>query len=127
MGIAETIVLWSMVTAYRSVPTQTDKTPFHTSINEHVSNAGVAVSRDQLCPASLFRDIRIKRHGASSCHLKHKVHYGDVVHITGVGYRIVNDCMAARHRNAWDVWVPNFAAERAITPMKRRVTRIRVN
>lgn len=127
MGPIEAVVLFSMVTAYRSVPSQTDSSPFHTAIGEHVSNAGVAVSRDQLCPASLFRDIRIKRHSAAVCNLKHKVHYGDVVHITGIGYRIVNDCMAARHRNAWDIWVQNHAAEKAITPMKRKVTRMRLH
>lgn len=83
------------VTSYRSVPNQTDDTPFHTSTGEHVNERGIAVSRDLL-----------KRWGGP-------LNYGDQVYIDGVGFKYVNDCMAERHKNAIDIWVPTLKDEKA--------------
>lgn len=73
-------------TAYRSVPEQTDSTPFHTATGERVHNRGVAVSRDLL-----------KRWGGP-------LDYGDLLYIEGVGYKFVFDTMNERHKNRIDIW-----------------------
>jgi 3D (Asp-Asp-Asp) domain-containing protein len=104
MGI-ETIVLTLFVTAYRSVPEQTDDTPFITSIGEHVSKFGCAVSQDLLASG--------------------KVRYGDYICIEGLKCCLVNDTMALRNKNAVDVWVATKAEESAIKPGARQVLRIR--
>lgn len=84
------------VTSYRSVPNQTDDTPFHTATGERVSVRGCAVSRDLL-----------KRWGGP-------LDYGDLLYIDGVGFRFVNDCMAMRHKNAVDIWVETLTDEKRI-------------
>lgn len=81
-------------TAYRSVPAQTDDTPFITATGERVHNKGVAVSQDLL-----------KKNGGP-------LEYGDLLYIHGVGYKFVNDCMNKRHKNRLDVWVRNYADEK---------------
>lgn len=73
------------VTSYRSVPSQTDDSPFFTSIGERVNGSGIAVSQDLLKSG--------------------KVHYGDVLFVEGVGWKVVNDCMNVRHKNAIDIWL----------------------
>lgn len=80
------------LTAYQSVPEQTDESPFITSIGHQTSEAGVAVSRELLWSG--------------------EVCYGDIVYIPGEGSRVVNDVMAQRHVRSMDVWVPNIEAER---------------
>ena len=64
------------ITSYRSIPEQTDSSPFITSTGEHVTPHGVALSRDLL-----------KRWGGS-------IDYGDYIYIEGYGIKVVNDCMA---------------------------------
>lgn len=64
------------ITSYRSIPEQTDSTPFITATGEHVSPHGIALSRDLL-----------KRWGGS-------VAYGDYIYLEGYGIKVVNDCMA---------------------------------
>jgi 3D (Asp-Asp-Asp) domain-containing protein len=81
------------VTSYRSVPNQTDSSPFHTSIGERTNNAVIAVSQDML------RDGRVR--------------YGDVVFIEGVGGRVVLDTMHPRWKNRLDVWVATKKDEAA--------------
>lgn len=93
------------VTAYRSLPEQTDDSPFITSIGERVNNHGVAISQDLL------------RSGA--------VNYGDLLYIEGVGFRVVNDCMNARHRKRVDVWVASKDEEHNIGVHRRQVFLIR--
>lgn len=87
-----TLVGSLLTTSYRSVPEQTDASPFITSIGERVNEHGIAVSQDLL------------RSGA--------VKYGDHVYIEDVGFKVVNDCLNARHRNHIDVWVDSLAAEK---------------
>jgi 3D (Asp-Asp-Asp) domain-containing protein len=89
------------VTSYRSVPEQTDTSPYYTSIGVHVHPHGVAVSQDLL--------------------RSHQVAYGDVLYIDGYGYFIVNDCMAARMTNAVDIWVETYEQEKKIGLRYRQV------
>ena len=80
------------VTSYRSVPSQTDSSPFITSTGERVCKDGVAVSQD------LLKSKRIK--------------YGDWLYVEGIGLKRVNDTMNARHKNHIDIWVPSLEAEK---------------
>ncbi len=80
------------LTSYRSVPSQTDDTPFVTSIGERVCKDGVAVSQDLL--------------------LSGRVKYGDWLYIDGVGLKRVNDTMAPRWKNHVDVWVSSYEKEK---------------
>lgn len=80
------------VTSYRSVPEQTDNTPFHTSTGERVCKDGVAVSQDLL--------------------KSKKVKYGDWLYIEGVGLKRVNDTMNVRHKDHIDVWLPTLEDEK---------------
>jgi 3D (Asp-Asp-Asp) domain-containing protein len=104
MGI-ETVVLVLYVTAYRSVPDQTDDTPFITSIGEHVSKFGCAVSQDLLASG--------------------QVKYGDYLCIDGQKCCLVNDTMNIRNMNAADIWVATKEEERAVRPGRRHAMRVR--
>ena len=95
------------ITSYRSVEEQTDDTPYITSTGEYVHSAGVALSRNLL-----------KRWDGS-------VEYGDLVYIEGYGFKIVNDCMDARHRNAVDIWVATHEEEKAIGVRRGKVWLVR--
>lgn len=92
-----------MITSYRSVPNQTDSSPFTTSIGERVHPHGIAVSRNLL-----------KRWGGP-------LDYGDTVYIEGYGVKIVNDCMHERHKNHVDIWVSTAAEEKAIGVKKGNI------
>lgn len=83
------------ITSYRSVPSQTDSDPFITASGSYVHPNGVALSRDLL-----------SRWGGS-------VNYGDIVYVEGIGFKVVNDCLAAKHKQWIDIWVPNLEAEKA--------------
>lgn len=97
------------VTAYQSVPNQTDASPFTTSIGERTSPHGVAVSQDLLANGT--------------------VKYGDLIYIEEVGWRIVNDCMHERLTGRFDVWVPSNEAEKQFDKQfakrKLRIWRVR--
>ena len=97
-----------IVTSYRSVPSQTDQTPYHTSTNERVSPDGVAISRDLLCGA-----CRKAHKRCGHPEYRKKLHYGDWVYIEEVGFKRVFDCMNKRHKNRADVWVRSFKDEKA--------------
>jgi hypothetical protein len=89
------------------VPSQTDDSPFITSIGERVGPHGVAVSRDML-----------SRWGGP-------LNYGDAIYIEGVGIKVVNDCMAERHRRAIDLWVETKEKEsRVFHQFKNRKPRV---
>jgi 3D (Asp-Asp-Asp) domain-containing protein len=98
--IAKLILLGTLtITAYRPVrwqtkPTCTDRHHCETATGENVSELGVAVSRDLL------------QSGV--------VHFGDVLFITGIGYRIVFDVMGPRNYKALDVFVYEKNEERKI-------------
>jgi 3D (Asp-Asp-Asp) domain-containing protein len=105
MGV-ETLVLGLMlVTAYQSVPEQTDDSPFITSIGHHVNPFGCAVSQDMLASG--------------------QVKYGDYLCIEGIGCKVVNDTTAPRHSRLVDIWVSSYAEEKALPPRMRKVVRIR--
>lgn len=80
------------ITSYRSVPEQTDDSPFITSTGERVCKDGVAVSQD------LLKSKRIK--------------YGDWLYIEGIGFKRINDTMHPRHKNHIDVWVATLQDEK---------------
>ncbi len=111
------------VTSYRSVKNQTDDTPFNTSTGEHVSISGVAVSQDLLCGACKKLHRRCKHPEVLT-----KLHYGDCLYISDVGFRIINDTMGlVKHekiktRNGFkriytkqhdwlDIWVSSYKEE----------------
>jgi 3D (Asp-Asp-Asp) domain-containing protein len=101
-----------VVTSYRPVPEQTKpecqgRYRCETSTGENVSELGVAVSRDLLAT--------------------HRVNYGDVVYIPTVGFRIVNDTMAIRHRNAVDVFVYTKAEERRFGVRHLKIYKLEVD
>lgn len=102
------------VTSYRSVPNQTDSSPYFTSIGKRVHKGGAAISRDLL-----------KRWGGP-------VDYGDYVLVEGLGIYQINDCMGATKwdkvnhkrvpiRQAVDIWVSSHQEERSIGLTKRKV------
>ncbi len=82
------------VTSYRSVPEQTDDTPFITSIGEHVHVGGIAVSQDLL------------KSGV--------VEYHDILYVEGFGFYQVNDTMNHRHVKHVDIWVETLAEEKIV-------------
>lgn len=93
------------VTSYRSVPEQTDDSPFITSIGERVHSSGVAVSQDLL------------KNGV--------VKYGDVLYVEGYGFKVVNDTMNPRHKNHVDLWVDSYKKEKAVGVRKLNIYRVR--
>lgn len=108
------------VTSYRSVPAQTDDSPFNTSTGEHVHSGGVAISRDLLCPACRKLHHRCKQPANPT-----KLHYGDWLYSPKYGFLQINDVMGVtkydkktkkRYKitNAIDIWVPNYKAEHAV-------------
>lgn len=82
------------VTAYRSVPAQTDDSPFITSIGERTCQHGIAVSQDLL--------------------KQWKVQYHDWVYIENIGPKQVTDCMNKRYKNHIDIWVATEQEEHKI-------------
>ena len=118
------------LTSYRSVPEQTDSTPFNTSTGAHVRAGGVAVSRDLLCS-----DCR-RLHRRCVCPVgTGQVHYGDWLYIDGVGYFEVNDVMGSytsrKVKGKWvrtpihnhiDIWCATLAEEKAFEKRFRGTT-----
>lgn len=112
------------LTSYRSVPSQTDSSPFHTSTGERVSISGAAISQDLLCGACRKLHKRCQYPTVGS-----KLHYGDVLYVEHVGFRVINDCMGLYNtrrvkvgnttkkvfskQNKWlDIWVSTYEDER---------------
>lgn len=111
-------------TSYRSVPEQTDSTPYHTSTGAKVYSGGIAISQDRLCGACRRLHRRCEHPENPT-----KIHYGDCLYLEGVGFKIVNDCLAKfsrykirtkngtktlfkKQENWLDVWVPTLADEK---------------
>jgi hypothetical protein len=109
------------ITSYQSVPEQTDSSPFHTSIGEHVHKHGVAASRDLLCPATFFKKTKIRLHKRNAGCPSGRLHYGDWVYVQGFGPKQVNDTMNARHKRSIDLWVGSHAEEKRIQVRKGEV------
>ena len=84
------------LTAYRSVPGQTDSSPWSTSIGERVTIRGCAVSQDLLAD-----------NGGP-------LHYGDLIYIEQVGFRFVNDSMNKKIKRGVDLWVPTIESEKKV-------------
>lgn len=94
MLIESVLLGFLTVTSYRPIEGQTDDSPTWTSIGDRTTKFGVAVSQD------LLKDQSVK--------------YGDVLYIEGYGFRVVNDCMNARHKKAIDLLVFTKREERAV-------------
>lgn len=82
------------LTSYRPVASQTDSSPTWTSIGDRTTMFGCAVSPDLLASG--------------------QVKYGDILFVTGYGYRVVNDTMAPRMTKHVDLLVFTREAERRI-------------
>lgn len=101
------------VTSYRSVPEQTDSTPFHTSIGTRVRKGICAVSRDV---------VNKQDTGA--------VKYGDILWIEVINdpelsrYCLVADTMNKRHTKSVDFWVATHAEEKRIQVKRGRVYKL---
>jgi 3D (Asp-Asp-Asp) domain-containing protein len=92
------------VTSYRSIPEQTDDSPFYTSIGEHVAQGGCAVSPDLL---------------------KSSAPYGSYLYIQDVGICRVNDVTNARLRGVVDVWMPDYQHEKRFGVKHKPVYKIK--
>lgn len=120
------------VTSYQSLKSQTDDSPFFTSIDEHVGTHVVAASKDLLCPRA---KIRVKPSASSKsfilCHRgilcpnKKAVHYKDWVFLPEIGFKQVLDVMNPRHKNHFDVWVRSLSEEKAFGVRKMPVFHIK--
>lgn len=106
------------VTSYRSVPNQTDASPFHTSTGQRVKVGGAAISQDRLCGACRKLHKRCKHPEYDK-----KLHYGDYLYLREIGFVSINDCMGTvktykiktnagykrlfkKQLNSIDIWVP---------------------
>lgn len=94
------------VTSYRSVPSQTDNSPFHTSTGERVTKDGIAISQDLICGVCKKLHKR-----CNHPEVKGRFHYDDWVYIEDVGLKRINDLMNPRHKNRMDVWVSSLKQE----------------
>ena len=94
------------VTSYRSVPSQTDNSPWTTSNGERVNEHGVAISQDlhRLWGGTLD--------------------YGDIVYIEGYGFKVVNDVMHPRMKKHIDIWVKTIKDEKEVGVKKLKIWRI---
>ncbi len=93
-----------ITTSYQSVPSQTDSSPFHTSIGERTHPGGCAASQD------LLKDGTLKYH--------------DYIWIEGIGLCRINDTMHPRMTRHIDVWVENTRQERAIGIRRTKVWKV---
>ena len=106
------------VTSYRSVPNQTDVSPYHTSTGERVHDSGTTISQDILCGACRKLHKRCQHPEYTK-----KLHYGDMLYIKEIGFKVINDCMGKvktyriktnvgykklfkKQLNSIDIWVP---------------------
>lgn len=111
-------------TSYRSVESQTDSSPFHTSTGQRVEWGGVAISQDILCGACRKLHKRCRHPEYPS-----KLHYGSYLYIENIGFKVINDCMGKfktykiytnkgykklfkKQLNSIDIWVPFLEDER---------------
>lgn len=103
-----------VITAYRSIPSQTDSSPNFTSIGDRTHRGGVAVSRDLLT------------------RWKGPLNYGDYLYINGLGIYQVNDVMndtiydkethkKYKIRQHIDIWVSSHNEEKKIGIQHHRV------
>lgn len=103
-----------VITAYRSIPAQTDSSPNFTSIGDRTHKGGVAISRDLLT------------------RWKGPLNYGDYIYIENLGIYQVNDVMndttydkqthkRYKIRQHIDIWVSSHNEEKKIGTQQHRV------
>ena len=134
LALIATLIGNLTVTSYRSVPQQTDSTPYHTSTGAHVEPGGAAISRDLLCGACRKLHKRCKHPEYTK-----KIHYGDWLFVEGYGFRFVNDCMSDTSTirvkgkrkkriisNQIDIWVSSYREEKTVNVKKLDVYKIQL-
>lgn len=105
------------ITSYQPKESQTDASPWTTSIGERVHPHGVAASRDLL-----------KRWGGP-------LDYGDWIYIDGYGFKVVNDCMSDTKWDdvkkkrvpivkSLDIWVSSKDEEHRVGTKIRKVFKV---
>ena len=104
MKIQLLLVIVVTVTSYRSVPNQTDDTPFITSIGHRTSQEGCAVSPNLMNSETLC--------------------YGNAVYIPNIGIRVVNDVTHPRLKNLIDVWVLEHEDESRVGVRKNQTVTV---
>lgn len=115
--VITTILIGNLVvTSYRSVPLQTDNSPYRTSINERVNNGGVAVHPSLLCPQAKIAvkgGFQLCRRNTLGCKPE-MLHYHDTLFIEQVGFKMINDVMAVKTKmgSRVDVWVESLENEK---------------
>lgn len=116
------------ITSYRSVPSQTDETPFITANGGFVHSNGVAVSRD----------LHVRYGGT--------LNFGSIIYIENYGFKVVNDLMAdwicldrprpqrksdcikrKYQRRHIDIWVATYQEEKAVGWKMGKVWLIKTN
>lgn len=113
--IVAVFIATSTATSYRSVPNQTDSSPFFTSIGERVNGSGIAVHPQLLCPIAKVNKGKTfklcKRE--TGCPKTEAIHYYDVLYVEDVGFKVVNDVMASKTKmnSKFDIWVPRYEDE----------------
>ena len=106
LGVQPVAVKGIRITAYRSVPKQTDSSPYITSLGHRVSQQGVAVSPDLMESGEIC--------------------YGDVVILPssipaeGMSARVVNDVTHPRLKRTTDVWVSSYSMEKRMGIRKQQ-------
>lgn len=53
-----------------------------------------------------------------------KLHYGDVIYVPGFGYRVINDCMNKRLKNAIDLLVFSHGEEKRVGVRHVKIYRV---
>lgn len=97
------------LTSYQPIPAQTkpecvNRHRCDTSIGDGITMYGAAASQDLLKSGRL--------------------HYGDVILVPGFGWRVINDCMNARHRNSIDLLVFTHAEEKRVGVRQLSIYRV---
>jgi len=133
MAIALVLIGRLTITSYRSVPSQTDDSPFNTSTGERVYEGGIAVSRDLLCPMCRRLHHRCKE----ADKLSGTIHYGDYLYIEGTGVFKVNDVMGETKLEkkthtrikivkAIDIWKRTYLEEKNFGVQRRSVYKLQI-
>lgn len=98
--LIEAILIGTLtITSYQPIAAQTkpectNRNHCRTSIDDGVTQFGIAASQDLLKSG--------------------EVHYGDIVIVEGYGARVVNDCMGPRANHAFDLMVFTHAEEKKV-------------
>ncbi len=111
MTSVELILLGTMtLTSYQPIPAQTksqcvNRHKCETSIGDGITMYGAAASQDLLKSGRL--------------------HYGDVIWVSGYGWRVINDTMNPRHKNSIDLLVFTREQEKQVGVRHLEIFRVK--